>query len=401
MSSLAEDRNNGVSIFRMLFTINFLISFGFCMSDSFFPAYFQNLGANAALIGFSASSYQISKIVLGPFVGRLEQRFGSGRLIVVSLLIYVVVSISYLVLNSLYILVLLRFLQGAACSSLKPIMYSMINGSMSEGKKGEVFGAFDISFYASIAAGPFVGGWIIHSYGFEALFAVLLFICLLAALVSFSLNRICLLRQKQDEHVCHVSRPSRTEYSLYLFIVGKSFLIACYTVYFPLFLLNECHFTTLETGFTISFSTGVMALFLRPMGKLSDRVSKPLLVVAGGILSSIAFFHIQDIFTFKQAMVFSALFGLCGAISQPASVSLLFSCSSDKSVSSSVMGRFGSILNIGFVCGTLFASLMIELFSVRAAFISAGIINLFMITLYVFSTGSLSWFGHSDMISDR
>ncbi|HAL86587.1 MAG TPA: hypothetical protein DCM31_06765, partial [Deferribacteraceae bacterium] len=64
-------------IFFALFGINFLINLGFSMSDSFLSIYFNELGATAFLIGVSASSYQISKIFFGWFMGHTLLRFGS------------------------------------------------------------------------------------------------------------------------------------------------------------------------------------------------------------------------------------------------------------------------------------------------------------------------------------
>lgn len=388
------------TVFLVLFVINFCISCGFAMSDSFFSVYYQELGAGNMLIGFSAVSYQISKIFIGPVTGKAEAIYGNIRLMLFSLTLYLFVAASFMVSKNIYYLVLLRFIQGAACAAFKPSIYSILDSAMPKGKRGEFFGSFDVSFYIAIAIGPAAGGFIIHRFGYDGLFSVLLFQCTLVASAGFSFLKTDTERKTQDKIIVATHRPTRTETGLYFFIIGKSVIIACFTLYFPLYLLNSSDVNITEAGMILSLSIIVMAVFLKPMGRLSDKCSRLLMIASGGVLTSIIYILIPETFSKSSAIIFAVICGFAGAVSQPAGVTMLMKCSENGTAPSTILGRFNSVMSIGFILGTMISSLFADLVSIRGAFVYAGCLNMVFVFISIMILAERNSASDLNMIED-
>lgn len=383
MSDIDSTESSQRIIFLVLFAINFCISFGFGMTDSFFSVYYQELGAGTMLIGVSAASYQISKIFLGPATGRAEAAHGSGGLMFLSLAAYLFVAVSLMTSTNIYYIVLLRFIQGAACAAFKPSIYSILNSTLPREKRGEAFGSFDVSFYVAIAIGPAAGGVIISHFGYMGLFSVLLCICSLVAIAGYLFLKLGAKRKTVESMPLMVGRPCRTEIGLYTFIIGKSAIIACFTVYFPIYLLKNSNFSAAKVGMMMSLSMIVMAMLLKPMGRLADKWHKIPMVAIGGVLSSLVYLVMPETFSTSSAVLFAVFSGVAGAVSQPAGVTLLMHCSDDGIAPASIMGRFNSVMSVGSVLGTLACSFFAGWLSLRAAFVYAGWTNLAMVLISV------------------
>ncbi len=114
---------------------------------------FKATGVSA---GFVFSS--LSRRLLGPFIGRLSDRIGRKRILMIGLASYTLVSVLYALAMSLWQLGIFRFVQGAATVMVTPIVQANIGDITPQGKEGRTMNLFYSSMFLGMALGPLLAG---------------------------------------------------------------------------------------------------------------------------------------------------------------------------------------------------------------------------------------------------
>jgi DHA1 family multidrug resistance protein-like MFS transporter len=378
------------SLFRGLFLINFAITLGFGIADAFFSMYLFSLGARGVLLGLPLVCYAVSKIVLSPFIGAWSDRVGCRRVVLLSLGLYLLVSVSYFCSSSLLLITLLRLLQGVSCAMLRPVLVSLVGHCTPQQKRATALGTFDISFYGALSLGPVLGGIFKDSWGFRGIFAAVALLCILALAVAL----LCIPAQKisaqERQDYCataHSKRPwnsasHSTLRGLLAFIFGRACGISLMAAFLPIMLTSKLGLTGTQSGLVMASSTLVTTLLLRPVGMLSDRAPRKALVVIGGTAVSLLYFLVPVAPGFHQILLLGIGIGLFSVLSQPASSALLVEEGGRHGMGLTV-GTFNSVLNLGLVSGPLLGALLQSTFGLTAVFHAAGVLGLGAVALFV------------------
>ena len=90
------------------------------------PLYADTFGASGLAVGLVFSAFSISRFALGPFVGRFSDRVGRKRIMLVGLAAFTVMSVLYIIAESIWQLAAFRLLQGAASVMVTPIAQAYV-----------------------------------------------------------------------------------------------------------------------------------------------------------------------------------------------------------------------------------------------------------------------------------
>lgn len=378
--------------FLILFAINFIVTLGFGISDTFFSVYVFELGGRGALLALPLISYSVAKAIFSPFMGRCSDIFGPEKIILVSLTLYLLVSVSYFLSANLFILAISRLLQGVACAMFRPVIVSLVSGSAIKEKRSSVMGTFDISFYAALSLGPVIGGYMKDQLGFTAIFlsliilsilAIVLCGCCVGARTAHAGTKLAN-HSKQSLLIQPIIR-SRNLRGLLAFIFGRACCISLTGSFLPIILTEELKLTGTQLGIVMASSSLTITLLLRPMGKLADRVSHTLLIILGGVSVSITYLIIPATITLTQILFATTLLGLFSALSQPASTAMLVEEGTHYGMGNTV-GIFNGAMNLGFIFGPIFGAFILSGFGIDAVFYSAGVIGATTIVLFALHT---------------
>ncbi len=378
--------------FQILFVINFIVTLGFGISDTFFSVYVFELEARGVFLALPLIAYSVSKAIFSPFMGRYSDTFGPEKIMLISLALYLLVSVLYLVSTNLFVLAISRLLQGVACAMFRPVIVSLVSASTIKEKRSSVMGTFDISFYAALSFGPVIGGYMKDQLGFTAIFSGLVLLSLLAIVLcgccvresSTHVGSIHSSRNKQSSLIQPIIR-SRNLRGLLAFIFGRACCISLTGTFLPIILTEQLKLTGTQLGIVMASSSLTITLLLRPMGMLADRVSHTLLIILGGISVSVTYLIIPTTITFTQIIFASTLLGLFSALSQPASTAMLVEEGTQYGMGNTV-GIFNGAMNLGFIFGPIFGAFILSGFGIDAVFYSAGIIGVSTILLFAFNT---------------
>jgi len=377
--------------FRALFLVNFAITLGFGITDAFFTVYIQNLGASGIMLGLPIVFYALAKIFFSPIMGSWSDRIGRRTLIIASLCLYAAISFCFLLTTNLVAISILRLLQGAGCAMFRPVLQSLTGELSPSESRATTLGTFDISFYGALGIGPILGGVIKDLWGFEGLFVMLALLCLSAlciALLSIPASRPGITNNNHSGmitqlfNILHTSRKPGSLRGLLAFIFGRACGISTFVAFVPLLLTSKLHLSGKEIGIIMASATVVIALLLRPMGKLSDKLPRRLLVIAGGLSASLLYFCIPHADNFYQILLLGIGIGFSSALSQPASTALLIDEGLLHGIGITV-GMFNAVLNAGFVIGPLAGALLLNYFGLQAVFYVSGMSGLVTVALFI------------------
>lgn len=367
--------------FQRLFLINFLISLGFAISDAFFPLYCESLGGRGVWIGIAVGSYAMIKVLFSSLMGQLSDRHGWRPLIAISLFLFLLVSIAYGLTDNLIIIIGLRILQGVGCAMFRPVVQALIAEQAPNHQRATLLGRFDSSFYAALCIGSILGGIIWDAWGFSGLYNSLFICCLIAIaiatslLLNFPAKTLSIKTHIPASDTKGQISPDKDYPALLLFIFGRSCGIAACATFLPILLVSELGLNGGQIGIIMASSTLVMALLLHPAGILADKIPHKRMILIGSTIVALLYLLIPLATGFIPILLLTLGIGVGGAISQPAASALLAEQGARLGMGTSV-GIFHSVLNLGFVAGSLLGGVIQTFFGLKVIFVVIGLIGL-------------------------
>ncbi|WP_295222378.1 MFS transporter [Seleniivibrio sp.] len=367
-------------LFQKLFILNFTLTLGFGMFDPFFSVYIVSLGIKASLLGIPAGIYALSKFFLSVPMGRLSDRFQLKYIAVSAVGLYCITAFGYMNTGNIATICLLKLVQGAAASILRPVILVYLNELSDKDRIASVNGTFDISFYGALGIGPFIGGLIREYAGFHGLISTMLVLYITSFIFVIKLpERYC--KKLKDAEKKRSATITPTIAALMIFIFGRACNISAACIFIPLFAEKKLQLGSLQSGLIMGASTISMVFCLKLFGRMGDRSSRISLITAGGVVSSVFLAMIPLCGDFMQIFNLYAAIGVFSAMSQPSSVALLLNQSKKCGIGNSA-GYFNLSLNSGMTAGPVIGAFILSGTDINTVFIAVGAIG--MITSVVF-----------------
>jgi EmrB/QacA subfamily drug resistance transporter len=153
------------------------------------PAIRASYGAAAQEVQWVVNAYLLPLSALLLLGGALGDHFGRRRLLVIGTTIFAVTSLLCALAPSLPILLAARAAQGIGAALLLPNSLALLNAAFSGEKRGRAVGIWAASGAAMAAVAPLIGGWLVGTVGWSAIFyinlplafgAILLGLCFVA-----------------------------------------------------------------------------------------------------------------------------------------------------------------------------------------------------------------------------
>ncbi|WP_418910434.1 MFS transporter [Acinetobacter towneri] len=133
----------------------------------------KDLGGTVKEAGLALTLFLISSIAIRPFSGLIVERLGKKFSFRGSELFFVLFAFSYLWIDSMWSLLLVRFLHGIWFSILTTVAVPVANDFIPEQRKGEGMGYFVMSTNLGVVFGPLLALTVVQFSSFQVLFAIL------------------------------------------------------------------------------------------------------------------------------------------------------------------------------------------------------------------------------------
>ena len=147
------------------------------------PDLLHHLGAGVSGGGWLVACYLIAIAPVQPITGKLGDRYGRRRLMLIGLAAFGVCSVGAGLAPSLPVLIAMRVLQGLSGALVFPNATGLIRELIPEQRRAKAYGLFGSVIGVSAALGPPIGGGLTSLLGWRSIFFVNVPVTLVAALV--------------------------------------------------------------------------------------------------------------------------------------------------------------------------------------------------------------------------
>jgi MFS family permease len=311
-----------------------------------------------------------SQPLTGILIDRLDRR---KPFIVGGLLLLCSATVSYNFVHRYYLALVIRALQGLGLALTIPPTLALLNKSSKKASRGGTMGIYSTFRVSSLAVGPLLGGIVHDHFGFSAVFYMGAGCILLAALLVQGWVKELRYQQIQpfqiwDRRLYANGMPAL---GFATFVMAGSFAMIAPLEQRINTLLNES-----PTVFGVAFSALMVARIIVqfPLGRLSDRKGRKLLIVAGLALLAIATLLIGLATATWQFIALRMVQGIAsGGIAAP-----VFALAGDLSRAGGE-GRQMSIVTTGFALGISMGTLsagILAVYSLALPFVVIGVMGL-------------------------
>ena len=243
--------------------------------------YAKDLGAGGFELGLVVSAIYFTRLVLGPWVGRVGDRRGYRGLLIAGTLLYIPIGLAYAGANNVFTLAGARALHGVGSAIVLPMVMAVM-GQNAGGKSGATMARYNAAQWLGYALGPLAGGLIVHQFGNNGVFLLLAPAGIVSAAAVLLLDRRLTDPPAQVEERAHekirIERPARVLLA-FNFIVAPTSLIVL--SFFPL-LGNDRGYGSILVGALLSIASFATAAVQPFWGRKADRTGIQPLILFGG-----------------------------------------------------------------------------------------------------------------------
>lgn len=136
------------------------------------PDIARDLGGGVRSASWLVSGYLVVMASLLPSAGKLGDRFGHRRLILIGLGLFLAASLGAALAPSLPLLIAFRLLQAMAGALVLPNALAVVRDVLPEGRRGSGFGTLGSAIALAAAVGPPLGGVLVALGGWHLIFLV-------------------------------------------------------------------------------------------------------------------------------------------------------------------------------------------------------------------------------------
>jgi MFS family permease len=343
----------------------------------------QSLGAGPEAVGFVISASTLTGVFLKLPSGALSDIFGRRVLLRIGILAFALPPFAYPFVHDLTTLTALRFLHGMATAVYVPSALATVADLFKE-RRGAALGWYTASTQAGGLIGPVLGGWIAYAGGFSTTFVTAGGFGLMGLLLFLSLRldpppprgdakgfgALLADMGKGLRLVAGNKRVLVTSLTDGGSKIANGALMAFLPIYGVTIGLNAG-----EVGLLFG-AQGVTAFVSKPvMGRVSDRVGRPPLIIIGLAICAITFSSMPWVSGLAPLLLLAAGFGFGEAVVLTSTSAYIADVSALKTLGAG-MGMLGTLSDIGHASGPLLAGLLIAQLSYSGAFAIIAAIQL-------------------------
>jgi EmrB/QacA subfamily drug resistance transporter len=136
-----------------------------------FPHLTRDLGTNILWAAWTMSIYTLAMTMVMPLAGKVSDSLGHKRVFLFSMILFTGSSALCGIAPNIYVLILLRFLQGIGGGSFLPSATGIVSDLFPENRQRYI-GLLTSVFPIGGIIGPNLGGWIVERYSWRYIFYI-------------------------------------------------------------------------------------------------------------------------------------------------------------------------------------------------------------------------------------
>jgi MFS family permease len=180
--SLAVQKRSRAILIALLFPTMAIILSGSMFAVAL-PTVRDEFGITADVAAWLTIAFSLPFMGLMPLFGRLGDDLGRARLLIAGVIIFVVGAILAAVADSLILIFIGRVIQGAGSAGITPLSLAIISQRYSVQERGRALGTWNSIAPGTSVFAPSIGGFLVDSLGWRAIFIPAILVGIFAVLV--------------------------------------------------------------------------------------------------------------------------------------------------------------------------------------------------------------------------
>ena len=324
------------------------------------PKMMAAFGVSVDKIEWVLTAYLLIFAVVLPSSGWVADHFGYKKTYFLGLLLFTIGSLLCSLSANENMLIIFRVLQGSGAGFIMPVGMAIVTREFPPEKRGMALGFWGIAAAASVSLGPMLGGYLLDTFSWHAIFDVNVPVGIFALIVTLVIQR-----EYKTEHTRSfdiIGFISMTLFLVFLLLAlsdgnaawntggwTSNFIMTCFIISFvsfvifitteltvehpiidlrilknrnfglanlmmfifgisffgnsfllPLYLQNSLGYTALQAGL-VFFPVGIIQAIMSPIaGRMADRVNPKIPILIGIILTFFSMYLYKDLSIYSE-----------------------------------------------------------------------------------------------------
>lgn len=174
--------------FISVFLVNMMMFFGQQMTNVLIPKYTYSLGGTPMIVGFIASSFAYTALLLKVFAAPMIDTFNKKKILGIAILVMALAYLGYSISSSIKSVLLFRLIQGAGQAFSATCCLALATDMLPRNRIGTGIGYYSVAQAVCQSIGPSVGLWLVKTVGYHMTFLFCSCIMAAAAVMAFMLK---------------------------------------------------------------------------------------------------------------------------------------------------------------------------------------------------------------------
>lgn len=181
---MSYDRKQMTTIFVVI-TTAFITTFTGSALTLAVPDMGSYFGVSAVFVGWLVTVYTLVVAAFSVPWGRIADLTGRKRVLVAGLIIFSVTSVAGVFGTSMWMMIIVRGIQGIGAAMIFSTNTAILISAFSGSERGKILGYSIAATYVGLSAGPVVGGFLNHNFGWRSIFALTAAISVIVLVVAW------------------------------------------------------------------------------------------------------------------------------------------------------------------------------------------------------------------------
>ncbi len=370
-------------IFISLFIATMIAMLSLGIIAPILPIYAKDMKATGLELGILFSGFALSRGIFAPIIGEFSDRKGRKNFLVAGLILFMILSVSFVFATSPFTLTVIRIVQGFSTVLVTPVAQSYIGDITPVGKEGKYMNLFFMSFFAGQALGPYLGGYFTDQFNIKMPFyfmALLSFISLI--LILFLVPESKAIRKHENKKIPVLKSlipvfKDKPMVGILAYFSSRGFYRWGFNAFFPILAVKATSMSLTNVGLILSAYMLSGSVIQYPFGLAVDKFprTKISFIFIGGFISALIMCIIANFNSIIMYLILTIGMGVFSSIARASAIAIRTERGRIYGMGSTT-GAFTTSISSGQVLGPIVFGLVADAWGIPAAFLVGGIVGL-------------------------
>jgi MFS family permease len=177
---------------KILIVTNGLVLIAGAMLGPIYALFVEKIGGSLLQASYAYGIYAITAAIANLISGKYIDKIKKDDIAMVVVIGYTIMGFAffgYIFVNSIWTLFLVQAIIGIGEAIYSPAFDTLYSEHLDKSEFGEEWGALEAIKYLTLAIGAIIGGLLVTSFGFNAIFVLMGLLCLVSGIYIFRLPR--------------------------------------------------------------------------------------------------------------------------------------------------------------------------------------------------------------------